>query len=67
MLIPLSRWEQVRDHFSEQEREELLLAVIGESIQPVGQIVDQRKLTLRTRAKIELHIITEKLQRAAGA
>jgi hypothetical protein len=67
MLIPLSRWQQVQNHFSEDEREEIQLAVIGENPNPVGSIIDQRKLTLRTRAKLELHCAAVQLESAAGA
>jgi hypothetical protein len=66
MLIPLNHWRQVRHHFTEDEHAEIGLNVIGESVKPVGQIVDQRKLTLRTRAKLELYFPQEKTMKATG-
>lgn len=65
MLIPLNRWREVRHHFTEEERSEIGVHITGESLHPVGQIVDLRKLTLRTRAKLELHFSKDKV-RAAG-
>jgi hypothetical protein len=55
MLMPLNRWEEVREWFSEDERLDLNLAIVGESVCPKGAILDETKLSPALREKVAFH------------
>jgi len=55
MLMPLNRWEEVRQWFTEDERAALNLAVAAEAICPKGLILDDTKLAPELLKKVEFH------------
>ncbi len=66
MLMPLNRWEEVRQWFDDDERAALNLAVTGEAICPKGLIIDEAKLTPALREKVAFHFLrTERLGAAS--
>ena len=44
MLITDYNWEQIREKFSESEKEELRRAVTGETICPRGFVIDESQV-----------------------
>lgn len=55
MLIRMNRWEQVRQHFSEDEKRALNAAKTGEVICPRGIMIDEEALRPALRQKVRLH------------
>ena len=51
-------WEMIRERFTEEEREKLRSAVIGESILPRAMLIDEKNVTpaLLTKLKKNLGI-----------
>ena len=43
MLIRMSDWDKVREHFSQEEKDRLNLAINGETICPRGMTIDESK------------------------
>jgi hypothetical protein len=56
MIVTLAKWETIRDRFSDDEKDALNAANIGETICPRGIIVDEKQLSAK---------ILEKLRRPA--
>jgi hypothetical protein len=53
MLITAVAWEQVREHFSDDEKQQLREATDGESICPRGAFVDEERLSEQLRRKLK--------------
>jgi hypothetical protein len=66
MLMPLERWEQVRDWFTEDERAAIHLATTAETPSTRGIIIEEAQLGMELRAKLAFHFPPAAAQ-AAGA
>lgn len=57
MFLQMTRWEEIRDQFSKEEKTCLNAAITGEVLCPKGCIVDNaqlgEKLELKLRSAIE--------------
>jgi len=60
MLIRESIWEQIRDHFSDREKDELRLAIMGHAICPKGVIIDPTQLDVALEFKITAAVANAK-------
>jgi hypothetical protein len=56
MILPLRRWEEIRQWFDEDERADLNKAITGEAICPKGAIIDREQLEPALREKLDLHL-----------
>lgn len=52
MLLTMQKWDEIRDQFSQQEKDVLNAAVSGETICPRGCILDEEKLGPELTKKI---------------
>jgi hypothetical protein len=55
MLVTEDAWEQVREHFTEDEKEQLREATQATSICPRGAFVDEERLSEGLRKKLKRH------------
>ena len=72
MILPQSRWEQVRKYFSEDETVAIHFAVTGEPAMQRGFVIDATQLAPELRAKLKSHFLEPvpfpaRVARAGGA
>jgi len=60
MILPQSRWEQVHEWFSDEECEQINLAVTGDSALQKGHVINEKQLSPQLRAKVEFHFGSKK-------
>lgn len=52
MILLMTTWDRIREHFSEQEKATLNAAIVGDIICPRGVTLDEEKLGPELTAKI---------------
>lgn len=52
MLISDATWKRIRERFTEEEKQALRDAYLGETICPKGIVIDEAKLNEALRAKV---------------
>lgn len=57
MILPQSRWLEIRQYFTDQQCEEINLAVTGETAMQKGHVIDETKLPAGVRALLDLHLL----------
>ena len=54
MILSQRRWEQVLKRYTEEEKLEIHLAVTGQPAMQRGFLIDEKRLSLELRAKLQL-------------
>jgi hypothetical protein len=65
-FLPQHRWNEVRQHFTEEEKVALRNAATGEVLFPRGAVIDAEKLEPHLRAKVNLLFSNPKAHGAGG-